>query len=162
MDEHRLDLLDAAVRDEQVRARYWSKVSVAGENWWWTGAIMRSGHGRFWIGRDRGRDVVVLAHRFGFALEHGVDALAQAPVLRHRCDEALCQRPGHLAAADDDHANRLDWVLRRHRIGSPLRDTRGPAGRARAIRHAALTGQDIAQAMREGMSDLDQRQLTLF
>lgn len=163
MDEHRLELLDTAVRDAQVRDRYWAKVwSGHGENWWWTGAIMRSGHGRFWIGQDRGRDVVVLAHRFGFALDHGVDALAAAPVLRHMCDEALCQRPEHLSAANDDRDNRLDWVLRRHRVGSPLRDTRGPAGRARAIRRAVLAGEDIAQVMREGMSDLDRRQLTLF
>lgn len=163
MDEHRLELLDAATRDEHVRARYWAKVwSGAGENWWWTGAIMRSGHGRFWIGLDRGQDVVVLAHRFGYALEHGVEALASARVLRHECDEALCQRPDHLTGAVDDHANRLDWVLRRHRIGSPLRDARGPAGRARAIRHAVLTGQDVAQAIRDGVPDLDRHQPTLF
>lgn len=163
MDDHRIALLEAAVQDEGVRARYWTKVAPdLGQNWWYTGAIMRSGHGRFWIGRDGERDVVVLAHRFGFALAYGIDALIAAPVLRHSCDEALCQRPDHLLPAVDDHDNRIDWLLRRHRVGSPLRDARGASGRARAIRQAVIDGRDVAQAMRDGLSELDSQQLTLF
>lgn len=162
MDTHRADLIAAAIADDTVRARYWAKVERTSSHWWFTGAIMRSGHGRFWIGRDRRRDVVVLAHRFGFALSEGLGALLEAPVLRHTCDEALCQRPDHLVPAIDDHENRTDWLLRRHRIGSPLRDVRGRAGRAHAIRAAILAGGDVADAMRSGMSDLDRSQLTLF
>lgn len=162
MHAHRAELLDAAVEAEGVRARYWSKVHTAGEHWWWTGAIMRTGHGRFWLGRDGDTDVVVLAHRFGYALAHGVDALIDAPVLRHGCDEALCQRPEHLAPSDDDHDNRLEWMLRRHRIGSPHRDVRGASGRARAIRAAVLGDGDVAQALRDGQPALDALQPTLF
>lgn len=163
MDTRRADFLAAAIADEGVRARYWAKVArTSSSHWWYTGAIMRSGHGRFWVGRDDPRDVVVLAHRFGFALAHGIGALLEAPVLRHDCDEALCQHPDHLVPATDDHDNRIDWLLRRHRIGSPLRDVRGRAGRARAIRAAVLAGHEVSAVMEAGMSDLDRRQLTLF
>lgn len=158
----RADFIAAAIANDRVRARYWAKVTRTGSHWWFTGAIMRSGHGRFWVGRDGHRDVVVLAHRFGFALEHGFGALLETPVLRHSCDEALCQRSDHLVAAADDYANRIDWLLRRHRIGSPLRDVRGRAGRARAIRGAVLAGEDVSAVMAAGMSDLDRSQLTLF
>lgn len=163
MDTRRADFIAAAIADDAVRVRYWAKVErTSTSHWWFTGAIMRSGHGRFWIGRDGHRDVVVLAHRFGFALSHGIGALLEAPVLRHGCDEALCQRSDHLVPASDDHDNRIDWLLRRHRIGSPLRDVRGSAGRAHAIRAAVLAGEDVAEAMSAGMSDLDRSQLTLF
>lgn len=163
MDEQRVDFLAAALADEGVRARYWAKTSRRPTgHWWYTGAIMRSGHGRFWVGRDGQRDVVVLAHRFGYALAHGVTALLEAPVLRHDCDEALCQRPDHLTPATTDHENRIDWILRRHRIGSPLRDVRGRAGRAHAIRSAVLAGEDVSTVLAEGMSDLDRSQPTLF
>lgn len=163
MDKNRLDFIAAALDDEGVRARYWAKTARrATGHWWYTGAVMRSGHGRFWVGRDQQRDVVVLAHRFGYALAYGLSALLEAPVLRHDCDEALCQRPDHLIPALNDHDNRLDWLLRRHRIGSPLRDVRGRAGRARAIRAAVLAGEDVHAVMTAGMPDLDRDQPTLF
>lgn len=158
MQSHRAALLADTLGDEGVRARYWSKVVATGEHWWWTGAIMRTGHGRFWL---RG-DVVVLAHRFGYALEHGAAALAAAPVLRHTCDESLCQRPDHLEPSDDDIDNRIEWMLRRHRIGSPLRDVRGAGGRARAIRAALLAGENLDQAITAGQPPIDQQQQPLF
>ena len=67
------------------------------------GAISARGHGRFWIGQIDGaivdgvakrRDVVVIAHRFAWALEHGVDALEDVSVSGHRCDNPLCQQLG--------------------------------------------------------------------
>ena len=163
MDPARLRFLEDALEDNDVRDRYHAKVAVTETHWWFTGAIMRSGHGRFWVGTDsNGRDVVVLAHRFGYALEHGAAALRAAPVLRHSCDEALCQRPTHLEPATDNHENHLEWLLRRHRINSPLRDVRGRAGRARAIRAAILAESDVAAAIRLGMSELDRQQPRLF
>ena len=44
--------------------------------------------------RRLGLPVVVIAHRFAWALEHGVDALEQVPVLGPRCETPLCQRIG--------------------------------------------------------------------
>jgi hypothetical protein len=62
------------------------------------GCSVGRGHGRFWLARVAGRDVVVIAHRFAFALEHGVDAVEQVPLLGRRCDNPLCQpiAPGHV------------------------------------------------------------------
>ena len=45
-----------------------------------------------------GRDLCVIAHRFGYALVYGAAALNSVPVLGHGCDNPLCQRigPGHV------------------------------------------------------------------
>ncbi len=111
---------------------------VAGSGcWWWSHAVSGRGHGRFWLGEVDGRDVVVIAHRFAWALEFGVAALDQVPVLGHRCDNPLCQRigPGHVEASTA-WRNRQEWVMRRDTIGGPLRDARGARGRSRALRDA--------------------------
>jgi hypothetical protein len=61
-----LELLRAAVADEETVARFRAKVvTVPGiECWAFTGAASGRGHGRFWLGTVAGRDVVVIAHRF--------------------------------------------------------------------------------------------------
>lgn len=41
---------------------------------WWDGAISGRGHGRFWVAAVDGKDLVVIAHRFGSALEQLVNA----------------------------------------------------------------------------------------
>ncbi len=57
----------------------------------------RQGARRFWFAPDR----VIIAHRFGFAQVHGVEALAATEVLGHRCDNPLCHRvhPVHVVAS---------------------------------------------------------------
>lgn len=162
-------LLAHAVHDEQVRQRYWAKVarpSLDGYTCWpWVGSLHPKGHGRFWVGnlhtRRGPRDVCVIAHRFGWALAHGVDALDDVPVLAHACDEPSCQNPTHLLISD--WGDNLQQYRRRRDIpGSPLHDTRGPGGRARAIRDALLTGADLRDALEAGHSVLDTDQLNLF
>lgn len=170
-------LVHDALNDQDVVARYQAKVHTSTGNgcWWWTGALhSRTGHGRFWIGTyphtnrsgegARGvsaRGVAVISSRFGWALCHGPDALDDAPVLAHTCDEPSCQNPGHLVRSSNA-VNHDDWLRRRWSIGSPLRDTRGPAGRARAIREAILAGTSSHEAMLAGASALDRLQLTLW
>lgn len=61
----------------------------------WTGAVSGRGHGQFWIAHDR----MVIAHRFGFALAFGVDALVAAQVLAHACQNPLCQNMAHIGPA---------------------------------------------------------------
>ncbi len=130
-----VELLRVAVVDPQVVSRYLLKIgTVPGESCrFWSGALSGRGHGRFWFGSGR----VIIAHRFGFALAHGVDALEQARVLGHRCDNAICQR------VDDDHVrvssaveNRREWLSRRRELG-PLADPRGSAARVRMLRDMA-------------------------
>jgi hypothetical protein len=90
-----------------------------------------AGHGRFWIGAG----VVVIAHRFGWALAYGSTSLAQAPLLAHRCDNPLCQRPhpDHVVVSTP-RQNRLEWAIRRNNAGGPAADPRGSRRRAEAMR----------------------------
>ena len=130
--------LAAAVADPGVVARYRAKLLTApgSDCLWWTGAISGRGHGRFWVSGS----LVVIAHRFGYALTHGAAALTDAPVLGHRCDNPLCQRigEGHVVASTAT-ANRREWAARRHILGTPLTDPRGARRRARALRDLART-----------------------
>ena len=89
--EPSLRLLRAAVADGGTVARFRAKIAVVPGSGceYWTSAISGRGHGRFWVGEVAGRDVVVIAHRFALALEHGVDALEQVPVLGHPYDNPL-------------------------------------------------------------------------
>lgn len=133
--EQTLEVVRAVVTDADTVARYRSKIRVVSGSScaWWDSAVSGRGHGRFWVGTVEGRDVVMIAHRFGWAVRYGVDALDQVPVLGHRCDNPLCQwiGPGHVEASSA-WRNRQEWVMRRHTIGAPLRDARGARGRSRA------------------------------
>ena len=122
----------------------------------WTGAISGSGHGRFWLGTDEsGHDVVVIAHRWAWALSYGIDALLSAPVIRHRCDNPVCQNVKHLEAGRM-RENVEDFLNRREIVGSPLRDIRGAAGRARALRDADRAGADLSIAWESGRAPVDE------
>ncbi len=144
LGDQALALLTSALRDPMVVTRYRAKmVQVPGSDClWWRGAVSGRGHGRFHVGtfpaeegRAAGRDLCVIAHRFGYALVFGAAALNGVPVLGHRCDNALCQRigPGHVQASS--HAlNRRAYLARRFVAGNPLGDARGAQGRSRELR----------------------------
>lgn len=122
-------VLTSAVADPEVVARYRAKVRrviPSSGCLWWNGVISGRGHGRFWVASVDGKDLVVIAHRFGWPLEYGVADLDRVPVLGHRCDNPLCQRigSGHVEASTAAR-NRAEWAVRRHTIGAPLRDVRG-------------------------------------
>lgn len=158
--------LREAFRSTRVLRRYETKVLQRDGCWPWLGALTSHGHGRFWIGRlpavDRPRqDLCVIAHRFAYAIAFGADALEEAPVLAHRCDEAWCQNPDHLEVSTPGD-NYADWLARRWHPRSPLRDIRGQHGRALAVRDAGRQGLDVSAAMAVGVSSLDQHQLTLW
>lgn len=151
------EVLAAALRPDVV-ARYTAHVhrSPAVDCWIWTGAISGKGHGRFWVSAG----LVVIAHRFGYALAHpGITRLPA--VVRHACDTPPCQNPAHWAAGD--HAtNRQEWSARRHTPRSPLRDTRGSLGRSLALREAARERDDLQAAERQGVRPVDREQSTLW
>jgi hypothetical protein len=138
-------LLRAAVSDVDTVNRFRSKVRrLDGSGCeWWTRAVSGRGHGRFWLGRVDGRDVAVIAHRFAWPLEFGVDELLRVPVLGHRCDNPLRQRIDDRHVRRSSHTeNRREGAARRHTIGSPLRDSRGARGRVGAVRRALRAGAD--------------------
>jgi hypothetical protein len=98
-----------------------------------TSAISGKGHGRFQVGDTyldipgrprRRRTFVVIAHRFGFALAYGIDALLDTPLVGHRCDVPLCQLPNHWRTSNH-RDNGRDYASRRGIVRGPLSDTRG-------------------------------------
>lgn len=132
--------LELAVDDARVAARY--RGLLHGERTSsgctpWLGAISAQGSGRFWLRAGR----VVVAHRYGFALAFGVDALEAAPQIAHRCDEAWCQTPEHWEAATGSQ-NTQDWIR----------------GRAEAVRAAARRGASLAEALMAGAPEVDRLQ----
>ena len=167
LSEVSLAVLRSAVRDPETIARYQAKIrQVNGLGClWWTGAVSARGHGRFWLDKVDGHDVVVIAHRFAWALTFGVEDLQTVPVLGHRCDNPLCQRltDRHVTRSSPAE-NARAWAARRHTIGNPLRDNRGSRGRAQAIRdllrgNAAAT--QVTAALDSGLH-LDTAQLPLW
>ncbi len=155
---NRLRILRQAAKNPAITERYWAKI-VRPESWscWlWTGAISGRGHGRFWIGDG----LVVVAHRFGWLINAGEDA-ALPEVVRHSCDNPICQNPLHLVAGTWSE-NRLDDVARRGVPGAVLNDVRGAGARARALRDAARAGEDLDQVAARGLSALDRYQSPLW
>jgi hypothetical protein len=150
------DLWLALLEDEQTRERYEAKVYRRGPGQcaYWLGSLSSSGHGRLRVGTRRldgmrPDSLVVVAHVYGHLLSRGLaradPVTGRLPIVRHRCDEASCQAVMHLAAGSPGE-NVRDYLARRVDPLSPLRDSRGPRGRAVAIRDA------IRQALAEGAS----------
>jgi hypothetical protein len=163
----------AALVDSAVVDRYWSHVrrtDIADRCWLWTGAIAGKGHGRFQVGDTyinaagqprRRRTYVVIAHRFGFAIAYGLDALLDTPLVSHRCDNPLCQRPDHWRASNH-RANGQEYAHRRSIVRGSLADTRGARGRAAAIRDAARINADTVEVVLAGLPPVHRDQLDLF
>lgn len=164
--------LRLAVADTVIVQRYWSHIKTGrgDECWLWTGAISGKGHGRFQIadqhitqpdGSARRRTYVVIAHRFGYAALHGVDALLDVPLLAHQCDNPLCQNP-RCWRESNHRANGQDYGRRRDTVRGALADTRGARGRARAVRDAARDGAEISEAVLAGLRPVHRGQIDLF
>lgn len=170
LDEAGLAALGSALGDPVVLARYRAKITTVpgSECLWWTGAVSgRStrdrtdggGHGRFWFAQGR----VIIAHRFAFAVMHGVEALDDARLLGHRCDNPLCQRiaPEHVVVSSAAQ-NRREWSIRRNLPDSPLADPRGPRRRARELRDMARLDPELVAADLNRLRQLLGEQLTLW
>ncbi|MQS18003.1 HNH endonuclease [Streptomyces kaniharaensis] len=135
------------------RARYTAKVFRRGDGqcWYWTGGISSTGHGKFRAGTGDWSEVVS-AHEYGYAVEHGHQALIDTPVIRHTCDSPSCCNPRHwLPGTRQD--NVLDYASRSRLAGHALADVRGPRGRADAIREAILAAKpdEVEAAIREAI-----------
>jgi hypothetical protein len=79
----------------------------------------------------------------------------------HRCDNTLCQNPGHWRASTRTE-NRAEWAARRHQLTGPLRDLRGARGRAVAIRNAVREGQPLDEVLAVGVRSGERDQLPLW
>lgn len=142
-----IDLLRRRIEDPTFRANFTAKLTTTPDRdcLWWTGAISGRGHGRVFLGRDHtGRPHAIIAHRLAYALEHGVDALLNAPVLGHRCDNPLCQRvgAGHVSISSAS-GNRREYFARRILAGTLLDAPNGSLHQARTTR-ARLRAHQLA------------------
>jgi hypothetical protein len=70
---------------------FWKKIKKGGDSecWNWTASKTKDGYGRF-----RNGPVMVLAHRFSFALKNG--EIPSGILVCHKCDNAKCCNPSHL------------------------------------------------------------------
>jgi len=143
-----------------VPSRFLTKVvAVPGGCRFWVGAIADDGYGRWTT--DDGRTVT--PHRWLWEQHHG--PIPSGLYLLHSCDETNCVAVDmHLRLGTQ--AENQAQMSRRHRGAGPwhtgLADTRGPAGRARAIRAALRDGYDpgrLAEALDAG--DARRGQLSL-
>ncbi len=156
MSKWRVEEWSEWLSDDRIVERFEFHLMVDAVHWWWTGAVVRSGHGRFWVTGPTGERgaVVVAAHQFAFGLANGAARLAAAEAVLHECDHPSCQNPEHLVVGT--HAeNRAQWLARRNDMGSPLRDTRRRHERAVAIRDAARSGASVDQVVIAGLPRMD-------
>ena len=142
------ELWRAWLSDEDVVARFEAKryARSAHQCAPWLGAVSSTGHGSFRAASLPGpsRRGTVPAHLFAYQLAHGVIdrtgwTAAEDPVVCHACDFHGCTNPAHLRLGTAAE-NRVEWSLRRGNPRSPLADTRGAAGRTRAIAEAIRAG----------------------
>lgn len=142
------DLWRAWLDDEDVVARFEVKryVRSPAQCWPWLNAVSSTGHGSFRAASLPGpsRRGTVPAHLFAYQLANGVIdrpgwTAAEDSVVCHTCDFHGCTNPAHLRLGTAAE-NRAEWSLRRRNPHGPLADTRGAAGRTRAIAHAIRTG----------------------
>ena len=77
--------------------RFWAKVNKTATCWLWEGATLNSGHGQFNSGRMEGRNVLVLVHRYSYALSFG--PIPAGVFLDHKCHVKNCVHPDHLRPA---------------------------------------------------------------
>lgn len=71
--------------------RFWPRVHITADCWYWTGAINKDGYGCF--GRS------LKAHRFSYQSTFGY--IPQRMVIDHICHNRRCVRPDHLRLATD-------------------------------------------------------------
>ena len=102
----------------QMEARYWAKIRKGDkkECWLWIGAINSSGYGQLdvQVGDKRRK---ILAHRLGYLLATDREP---GPVVRHLCNNTICNNPNHLADGTQKD-NRHDWSPLSQEIVDELR-----------------------------------------
>lgn len=104
--------------------------------WHWTGGLSRDGYGKLTLrGYER------FAHRISYEAHKG-PIPANAPVVRHLCNNPSCVNPAHLAAGT--HADNMRDKI----VAGSVRGTNNPRARltedqVRAIKHSSESANTI-------------------
>jgi len=122
--------------------RFWSKVDKTSACWVWTAGRTTAGYGTF-----RAECGKVTAHRYAYEQKRG--RVPPGALIRHRCDNPLCVRPGHLEVGYSEH-NARDRQERGRTHNPALRLS---AAKVRDIRRRAALGESQrAIGRRHGVS----------
>lgn len=81
------------LHDNRFINRFWARVDTSGDCWEWQAYRMKSGYGQ--VGHNY---KVLYAHRVAYELTNG--PLASAEIVRQKCLNPSCCRPGHLLKAN--------------------------------------------------------------
>lgn len=85
--------------------RFAAKVALNGDGCLiWTAAQNGAGYGKFFLRKERGRSVLILAHRWSY--EHHCGPIPDGLTLDHLCRVPLCVNPEHLEAVTLGENNR--------------------------------------------------------
>tara|TARA_R110000782_G_scaffold9198_4_gene29788 strand:- start:2678 stop:3040 length:363 start_codon:yes stop_codon:yes gene_type:complete len=104
--------------------RFWSKVKITDDCWWWTCHLDRDGYGLFgtW---DNNKGKQWRAHRYAKYITDGLDP--QLPVVMHTCDNPRCVNPAHLVNGTVQ-LNNLDKLLKGRAVAGCKGKKRQPDG----------------------------------
>lgn len=115
-------MVDVVV-DEQVKARFWSKVQKRGDSecWEWQGGMVGGTHryGVFRMVDSQGERHSLGAHRVAWRLTHGAFP-EPGTVLCHRCDCPTCVNPAHLFPGTQKE-NIRDCIGKQRNSAPPVR-----------------------------------------
>lgn len=159
--------------DESRVARFWAKVDRDGPTpahcpdlgpcWLWTGALVSTGYGDFFMGTEGGRKVHRLAHRV--ALEFGLGRpIGSGLFACHHCDVRSCVRPTHLFegtvrenALDMDakgRGNREGLTKGHGRVGASSTNAKLTEAQVREIRGRYVPGLPRSRYLRGNAREL--------